>query len=52
MVPENITKPDYAYSGTPIEEIQTRLNQVIEVKSFEEIQKMRESCLIGQLNCL
>ncbi len=46
FVPEHIKKPDYALSGVPNEEIQNR-SQPIEVKSKEEIQNMRDSCVIG-----
>jgi methionyl aminopeptidase len=46
FVPETIPKPEYAISGMPNEE--ARAQSVIEVKSPEEIEKMRAACLIGR----
>ncbi|KAL4476473.1 hypothetical protein ABPG74_010206 [Tetrahymena malaccensis] len=48
-VPEHIKKPDYASSGIPNEEINSKFtNKVIEVKSFEDIEKMRKVSLLGR----
>lgn len=48
-VPEHIKKPDYALSGIPNEEINSKLaNKVIEVKSFEDLEKMKKVSLLGK----
>ena len=44
-----IKKPDYAISGIPQEEINNRSGP-IEVKSKEEIDVMREVCVLGIIN--
>jgi len=48
FVTEKIPKPEYAISGVPSEEMQSRGNAMIEVKGKEEIEKMREACIIGR----
>jgi len=45
-VPEHIKRPDYAISGIPHEEINNRSGP-IEVKSKEEIDVLREVCILG-----
>lgn len=50
FVPENIVKPEYALSGYPTEEMDNKQNKAIEVKTPEEIQNMREACLIGSIH--
>ncbi len=49
FVPETIKKPEYALSGFPTEEMDNKQNKAIEVKTPDEIQAMREACLIGIL---
>ena len=47
-VPEHIKLPDYAISGIPTEEINSKYyNKIIEVKSKEEIDVLREVCILG-----
>lgn len=48
-MPENIKLPDYAFSSIPTEEINSNYSQkLIEVKSKEDIDKLRDSCLLGR----
>lgn len=47
FVPSHIPKPDYASTGYPAAEIQSKSNKIIEVKTPQEIQNLREACLIG-----
>jgi len=49
FVPGHIEKPDYFFTGLPEGELQSRVNNIVEVKTSEEIQNMREACLIGKL---
>jgi methionyl aminopeptidase len=50
FVPNHIKKPDYYQSGIPSEEINSKAaTKIVEVKSFEEIEKMRKVCLLGRL---
>jgi len=49
FVPSHIKKPDYYQSGIPSEEINSKYNsKIVEVKSFEDIEKMRKVCLLGR----
>ena len=48
-VPDTIKKPEYALSGFPTEEMDNKQNKAIEVKTPEEIQSMRDACLIGKI---
>ena len=48
-VPEDIKKPDYAFTGIPNEEIQNRANKVIEVHTKEDIEIIREAGILGKL---
>lgn len=47
FVPDHIKKPDYGLSGVPAEEQMSRSSKIIEVKSAEDIERLRESCLLG-----
>jgi len=48
FVPDHIPKPDYYSSGYPTSEMSAKANKVIEVKTPEEIQNLREACIIGR----
>ncbi|KAH9314085.1 hypothetical protein KI387_022712, partial [Taxus chinensis] len=44
LVPENISKPDWAIDGIPKEEPTSDLQNTVEIKTPEKIEKMRETC--------
>lgn len=48
FVPENVVKPEYFETGYPSAELESKSNKIIEVKTPEEIQAMREACIIGR----
>ncbi|KAF9617783.1 hypothetical protein IFM89_038755 [Coptis chinensis] len=47
-LPEYIDKPDWAIDGTPKIEPSSDLQHVVEVKTPEQIRKMRETCRIAR----
>ena len=48
FVPDNVVKPDWADTGIPTEEQKSKSAKIIEVYSPEEIEIMREVCLLGK----
>jgi hypothetical protein len=48
LVPDNIMKPDYALHprGEPESENKLRANNTVEIKTSEEIEKMRTVCRV------
>eukprot|EP01111_Echinosteliopsis_oligospora_P000846 TRINITY_DN1101_c0_g1_i1.p1 TRINITY_DN1101_c0_g1~~TRINITY_DN1101_c0_g1_i1.p1 ORF type:complete len:411 (-),score=75.30 TRINITY_DN1101_c0_g1_i1:86-1243(-) len=48
IVPKHIDRPDYADSGVPTEEIKSRAQHTIEVKSEAEIAGTRLACLLSR----
>ncbi|KFG48548.1 methionine aminopeptidase [Toxoplasma gondii RUB] len=47
-VPPHIQQPDYALSGVPQSELDSRRKSNVHVHSEEEIQRLRETCLLGR----
>ncbi|KEP65690.1 UNVERIFIED_CONTAM: methionine aminopeptidase [Hammondia hammondi] len=47
-VPPHIQQPDYARSGVPQSELDSRRKSNVHVHSEEEIQRLRETCLLGR----
>ncbi|KAK4793874.1 hypothetical protein SAY86_011868 [Trapa natans] len=48
IVPTHIDLPDWALDGIPKTEPNSDLQHVVEIKSSEQIEKMRECCLIAR----
>ncbi|XP_019464961.1 PREDICTED: methionine aminopeptidase 1A-like isoform X2 [Lupinus angustifolius] len=48
IVPAHIDKPDWADDGIPVVEPNSDLQHVVEIKSPDLIQRMRETCRIGR----
>jgi methionyl aminopeptidase len=48
VVPAEIEKPDWAIDGTPKVEPNSDLQHVVEIKTPEQIQRMRETCKIAR----
>ncbi|CAL5340222.1 unnamed protein product [Camellia sinensis] len=48
MVPAHIDQPDWAIDGVPKIELNSNLQHVVEIKTPEQIEKMRESCRISR----
>uniref|UniRef100_A0A0D3BQ15 C6H2-type domain-containing protein n=1 Tax=Brassica oleracea var. oleracea TaxID=109376 RepID=A0A0D3BQ15_BRAOL len=48
FVPAEIEKPDWAIDGTPKIEPNSDLQHVVEIKTPEQIQRMRETCKIAR----
>ena len=48
FVPADIPRPDYAYSGYPASEMQRQSDRTIEVKSPQDIENLRQACVIGK----
>lgn len=47
-VPEEIKKPDYAFTSIPTEEMNSPYQKTILVNDENSIEKMREVCLLGR----
>lgn len=47
FVPSGIPRPEYAETGYPTQEIKAKQTKMIEVKTPQEIENLREACLIG-----
>jgi len=47
-IPSHIPKPDYFSSGYPTAEMNSKANRIIETKTKEEIENLRQACLIGR----
>jgi methionyl aminopeptidase len=47
FVPEHIKKPDYFFTGYPEGELKSKASNIVDVKTPEEIQNMREACILG-----
>ncbi|CAL8464040.1 g3575 [Coccomyxa elongata] len=47
-VPADIPRPDYAETGQPLSEIESRQQSIVLVRSADEIKGIREACLIGR----
>jgi len=47
FVPQHIPKPDYFFTGYPEGEMQSKVNNLVEIKTKEEISNMKEACIIG-----
>ena len=50
-VPQHIKKPDYAKSGSPNLEFQSRADRIIPVYNEEEIELSKETCRICREAC-
>lgn len=48
-IPSHIPKPDYFSSGYPTAEMNSKANRIIETKTKEEIENLRQACLIGKI---
>ncbi|CAL5398007.1 unnamed protein product [Camellia sinensis] len=48
MVPAHIDQPDWAIDGVPKIELNSNLQHVVEIKTPEQIEKMREACRISR----
>jgi len=48
QVPTHIERPDYAEKGIPLSEEMARQKPGIEIKTEEQIQRLRESCRLGR----
>ncbi|KAK9103211.1 hypothetical protein Sjap_020465 [Stephania japonica] len=48
VVPDHIEKPDWAADGIPKIEPNSDLQNVVEIKTQEQIEKMRETCRIAR----
>lgn len=47
-VPDHIKKPDYATSGIPTSEINSKSQKIIDVKTPEDIQNLRKCAVIAR----
>lgn len=48
VIPEGIEKPDWASGGIPKIEINSDLQNYVEIKTPEQIERLRETCRIGR----
>jgi methionyl aminopeptidase len=48
VVPDKIEKPDWALDGTPKIEPDSDLQKRVEIKTPEQIERMRETCRIAR----
>lgn len=48
VVPDNIEKPDWAFDGIPKIEPASDLQNIVEIKTSEQIERMRETCRIAR----
>lgn len=48
VVPEDIAKPDWAYTGFPKEEQESKLQRIIPVYDKDQIESIRKVCLLGR----
>ncbi|XP_058084986.1 methionine aminopeptidase 1A-like [Magnolia sinica] len=48
IVPANIDKPDWTIDGIPKIELNSDLQNVVEIKTLEQIERMRETCRIAR----
>ena len=47
-VPPNVVCPDYATTGIPVSEEESRQQRVVPVRNAEEIERLRAVCLLGR----
>lgn len=48
FVPEHIKKPEWYLTGVPAEEMKSKLQQFVDVKTAEDVEKMRECAKIAR----
>ncbi|URE39442.1 Heat shock protein [Musa troglodytarum] len=48
LVPDGIEKPDWAIDGIPRTELNSDLQYIVEIKTPEQIERMRETCRIAR----